>query len=68
VREVRVTFTVTDNEDEGKEMSNSGLVEVWQEFLEETITDDYDMEDIKVEKVEELDRQESGTTDEEEEG
>lgn len=67
MREVKVTFTVIDNEDNGAEMSNEALVTIWQEFLDENIEANYDMEDLKVEKVEELDRDES-IADEEEEG
>lgn len=70
MREVKVTFTLTDNEDDGKEMSNTDLVAVWQEFLEENVEANYDMEDLKVERVVEIDRDESikDIDDEEEEG
>jgi len=69
VREVKVTFTITDNEDNGTKLSNDALVALWQEFLEENIEASYDMEDLKVEGVVEISRDESiADADEEEEG
>lgn len=66
MREVKVTFTITDNEDDGKEITNEALVETWQDFLSED-TSNYDMKDLKVESVVEISRDESIKNDDEEE-
>jgi hypothetical protein len=67
VREVRVTFTVKDNEDAGGEVDNGALVAIWQEFLDQNLGSDYDMEELKVESAEELSR-ELVASEEDEEG
>lgn len=68
MREVRVTFTVKDSEDNGEQMENKDLISVWQDFLDEQLTSDFDMEDVKVETVTELSREEKADEDDEEQG
>jgi hypothetical protein len=64
MRDVRVTFTVKDKEDSGEEMDNPKLLTVWQDFLEEQLTTDFDMENVLVEQVTELSREEEADEDE----
>jgi hypothetical protein len=68
VREVRVTFTVKDSEDGGEQTENVDLISVWQDFLEEQLTTDFDMSDVKVETVSEISREEKADEDDEEQG
>jgi hypothetical protein len=65
MRNVRVTFTATDKEDSGEEMDNAELVASWSTFLDEAF-EDFQIEDIAVEKVEELSRVADESADEEE--
>lgn len=65
MRNVRVTFTATDKEDSGEEMDNAELVASWSTFLDEAFSD-FQIEDIVVEKAEELSRVADESDDEQE--